>query len=104
MGALMFGEGHVMRPLLQVVVPLGWVLADTFLAGYGATQAVPGPLFAFAAFLGAAMAPWPGGWLGALVCLVAIIVPSWRSGACRPGPWCWPVAWAVPYSRTGYRF
>jgi len=76
-GALVFGGGHVMLPLLQaVVVPPGWVSADAFLAGYGATQAVPGPLFTFAAFLGAAMAPWPGGWLGALVCLVAIFVPS----------------------------
>ena len=76
-GALVFGGGHVMLPLLQVVVvPPGWVSADAFLAGYGATQAVPGPLFTFAAFLGAVMAPWPGGWLGALVCLVAIFVPS----------------------------
>jgi chromate transporter len=76
-GALVFGGGHVMLPLLQaVVVPPGWVTADTFLAGYGAAQAVPGPLFTFAAFLGAAMVPWPGGWLGALVCLVAIFVPS----------------------------
>ena len=76
-GALVFGGGHVMLPLLQaVVVPPGWVTADTFLAGYGAAQAVPGPLFTFAAFLGAAMAPWPGGGLGALVCLVAIFVPS----------------------------
>jgi len=76
-GALVFGGGHVMLPLLQaVVVPPGWVSADAFLAGYGATQAVPGPLFTFAAFLGAAMAPWPGGWLGAVVCLVAIFVPS----------------------------
>ena len=76
-GALVFGGGHVMLPLLQaVVVPPGWVSADAILAGYGATQAVPGPLFTFAAFLGAAMAPWPGGWLGALVCLGAIFLPS----------------------------
>lgn len=76
-GALVFGGGHVMLPLLQaVVVPPGWVSADAFLAGYGATQAVPGPLFTFAAFLGAAMAPWPGGWLAALVCLAAIFLPS----------------------------
>jgi chromate transporter len=76
-GALVFGGGHVMLPLLQaVVVPPGWVSADAFLAGYGATQAVPGPLFTFAAFLGAAMAPWPGGWIGALVCLAAIFLPS----------------------------
>ena len=76
-GALVFGGGHVMLPLLQaVVVPPGWVSADAFLAGYGATQAVPGPLFTFAAYLGATMAPWPGGWLGAVVCLVAIFIPS----------------------------
>jgi len=76
-GALVFGGGHVMLPLLQaVVVPPGWVSADAFLAGYGATQAVPGPLFTFAAFLGAAMAPWPGGWIAALVCLAAIFLPS----------------------------
>jgi len=76
-GALVFGGGHVMLPLLQaVVVPPGWVSADAFLAGYGATQAVPGPLFTFAAFLGASMHVWPGGWLGAVVCLLAIFVPS----------------------------
>ena len=76
-GALVFGGGHVMLPLLQaVVVPPGWVSADAFLAGYGATQAVPGPLFTFAAFLGASMQVWPGGWLGAAVCLLAIFVPS----------------------------
>jgi len=76
-GALVFGGGHVMLPLLQaVVVPPGWVSADAFLAGYGATQAVPGPLFTFAAFLGASMQVWPGGWLGAVVCLLAIFVPS----------------------------
>jgi chromate transporter len=76
-GALVFGGGHVVLPLLQAeVVGPGWVSADAFLAGYGATQAVPGPLFTFAAFLGASMQVWPGGWLGAVVCLVAIFVPS----------------------------
>ncbi|MFZ2859247.1 chromate transporter, partial [Acidovorax sp.] len=76
-GALVFGGGHVVLPLLQAeVVGPGWVSADAFLAGYGATQAVPGPLFTFAAFLGASMQVWPGGWLGAAVCLVAIFVPS----------------------------
>jgi chromate transporter len=76
-GALVFGGGHVVLPLLQsaVVVP-GWVSADTFLAGYGAAQAVPGPLFTFAAFLGAAMAPdWAGAGL-ALVCLLGIFLPA----------------------------
>jgi chromate transporter len=76
-GALVFGGGHVVLPLLQAeVVGPGWVSADAFLAGYGATQAVPGPLFTFAAFLGASMQVWPGGWLGAAVCLAAIFVPS----------------------------
>lgn len=72
-GALVFGGGHVMLPLLQAeVVPSGWLSNDLFLAGYGATQAVPGPLFTFAAFLGTAMA----GWLGGLLCLLAIFAPS----------------------------
>ncbi len=76
-GALVFGGGHVVLPLLQTeVVAPGWVSADAFLAGYGAAQAVPGPLFTFAAFLGASMQVWPSGWLGAAVCLTAIFVPS----------------------------
>ena len=70
-GALVFGGGHVVLPLLQsAVVEPGWVSADAFLAGYGAAQAVPGPLFTFAAFLGAAMAP---GWTGAGLALLAIL-------------------------------
>ena len=76
-GALVFGGGHVVLPLLQAeVVGPGWVSGDAFLVGYGAAQAVPGPLFTFAAFLGASMQVWPSGWLGAAVCLVAIFVPS----------------------------
>lgn len=76
-GALVFGGGHVVLPLLQAeVVPHGWVSNDTFLAGYGAAQAVPGPLFTYAAFLGAAMNPSPNGWIGGLVCLLAIFLPS----------------------------
>ncbi|HEY9280084.1 MAG TPA: chromate efflux transporter [Eoetvoesiella sp.] len=76
-GSLVFGGGHVILPLLQAeVVPNGWVANDTFLAGYGAAQAVPGPLFTFAAFLGASMAAPPNGWLGGLLCLAAIFVPS----------------------------
>lgn len=75
-GSLVFGGGHVVLPLLQsAVVEPGWIDAQTFLAGYGAAQAVPGPLFTFAAFLGAAMAQ-PGGVAGALLCLVAIFLPS----------------------------
>lgn len=76
-GALVFGGGHVVLPLLQAeVVAPGWIGADDFLAGYGAAQALPGPLFAFSAFLGTAMSEGPGGWLGAIVCLFAIFLPS----------------------------
>jgi chromate transporter len=76
-GALVFGGGHVVLPLLQqAVVPPGWIGNDQFLAGYGAAQAVPGPLFSFAAYLGAAMQPGPTGWLGGLLCLAAIYLPS----------------------------
>lgn len=76
-GSLVFGGGHVVLPLLQAsVVPPGWVSNDVFLAGYGAAQAVPGPLFTFAAYLGAAMTSPPNGWLGAALCLLAIFVPS----------------------------
>jgi chromate transporter len=72
-GSLVFGGGHVVLPLLQAeVVPSGWVSNDAFLAGYGAAQAVPGPLFTFAAYLGAVI----GGWKAAVVCLVAIFLPS----------------------------
>lgn len=76
-GSLVFGGGHVVLPLLQAeVVPTGWVGNDAFLAGYGAAQAVPGPLFTFAAFLGASMNQAPTGWLGGLICLLAIFAPS----------------------------
>ena len=76
-GSLVFGGGHVVLPLLQSeVVPPGWVSNDVFLAGYGAAQAVPGPLFTFAAYLGAVMGPEPNGWQGALLCLVAIFLPA----------------------------
>jgi chromate transporter len=76
-GALVFGGGHVVLPLLQAeVVPPGWVTNDAFLAGYGAAQAVPGPLFTFAAYLGTVMGRVPNGWSGGLICLVAIFLPS----------------------------
>src|SRR6185437_14140501 len=76
-GALVFGGGHVVLPLLQAeVVPPGWVTNDAFLAGYGAAQAVPGPLFTFAAYLGTVMGPTPNGWRGGLLCLAAIFLPS----------------------------
>ena len=76
-GALVFGGGHVVLPLLQAeIVPPGWVSNDAFLAGYGAAQAVPGPLFTFAAYLGTVMAPPVNGWVGGMLCLVAIFLPS----------------------------
>jgi chromate transporter len=76
-GSLVFGGGHVVLPLLQAsVVPPGWISDDAFLAGYGAAQAVPGPLFTFSAYLGAAMAPSPNGWAGAIICLLAVFLPS----------------------------
>ena len=76
-GALVFGGGHVVLPLLQAaVVPPGWVDNNAFLAGYGAAQAVPGPLFTFAAYLGTVMGQAPNGWLGGLLCLAAIFLPS----------------------------
>lgn len=76
-GSLVFGGGHVVLPLLNAaVVPPGWVSNDSFLAGYGAAQAVPGPLFTFAAYLGAVMGPAPNGVAGAALCLVAIFLPS----------------------------
>jgi chromate transporter len=76
-GALVFGGGHVVLPLLSAeVVPSGWVSQADFLAGYGAAQAVPGPLFTFAAYLGAVMQGPVSGWGGALLCLVAIFLPA----------------------------
>jgi len=76
-GSLVFGGGHVVLPLLQAaVVPPGWVSNDAFLAGYGATQAVPGPLFTFSAYLGTVMGPAPNGWAGAILCLVAMFLPA----------------------------
>nr|WP_294518247.1 chromate efflux transporter [uncultured Rhodopila sp.] len=76
-GALVFGGGHVVLPLLQAsVVQPGWVDPDTFLAGYGVAQALPGPLFTFAAFLGAVENPGPNGWLGALIATVSIFASS----------------------------
>ncbi|MEA2781221.1 MAG: chromate transporter [Rhodospirillaceae bacterium] len=76
-GSLVFGGGHVVLPLLHSqVVPPGWVANDAFLAGYGAAQAIPGPLSTFAAYLGTVMGPPPHGWLGGVICLVAIFLPS----------------------------
>ena len=76
-GALVFGGGHVVLPLLQAeIVPHGWVSNDLFLAGYGAAQAVPGPLFTFAGYLGAVSPASPNAWIGGIVALVAIFLPA----------------------------
>lgn len=75
-GALVFGGGHVVLPLLEAeVVQSGWLTPDEFLAGYGAAQAVPGPLFTFAAYLGALL-PGINGLVGALLALLAIFIPG----------------------------
>src|SRR5262249_21939733 len=72
-----FGGGHVVLPLLQAeVVPPGWVTTEQFVAGYGAAQAVPGPLFTFSAYLGSVMGPEPNGIPGGLLALGAIFLPS----------------------------
>jgi chromate transporter len=94
-GSLVFGGGHVVLPVLQEsVVRPGWVDPDVFLTGYGAAQAMPGPLFSFAAFLGAVETPGPNGWLGALVATVSIyassfllvggLLPFWETLRHRP--------------------
>jgi chromate transporter len=76
-GAFVFGGGHVVLPLLQAqVVAPGWVTNEAFLAGYGLAQAVPGPLFTFAAYLGAAMGLAPNGLAGATIALVALALPG----------------------------
>jgi chromate transporter len=76
-GSLVFGGGHVVLPLLEAeVVRPGWVGEDAFLAGYGAAQAVPGPLFTFAAYLGAVMGPEPDGIAGAAIALIAVFLPG----------------------------
>ncbi|WP_158925158.1 chromate efflux transporter [Acidisphaera sp. S103] len=95
-GALVFGGGHVVLPLLRdAVVAPGWVSDNTFLAGYGAAQAVPGPLFTFAAYLGAEANAAPGRIVGAMIALVAIFLPGllalmgtlpfWHALRARPG-------------------
>jgi chromate transporter len=77
-GSLVFGGGHVVLPLLETgVVETGWMDTDTFLAGYGAAQALPGPLFAFSAYLGASLDQPPTGIAGGVLALVAIYLPSW---------------------------
>jgi chromate transporter len=76
-GSLVFGGGHVILPLLRTeVVPPGWVSDDAFLAGYGLAQAVPGPLFTFAGYLGTVMHTGPFAWVGGVWCLLAIFLPA----------------------------
>jgi chromate transporter len=95
-GALVFGGGHVVLPLLrEAFVTPGWVSDDSFLAGYGAAQAVPGPLFTFAAYLGAVAKAEPNGITGAAVGLIGIFLPGililigmlpfWEAFRARPG-------------------
>lgn len=95
-GALVFGGGHVVLPLLQRdVVPTGWMTNAQFLAGYGATQAVPGPLFTFSAYLGFVSKPYPNGIVGGILALIAIFLPAfllvagalpfWNAIRSRPG-------------------
>lgn len=77
-GALVFGGGHVVLPLLRAeVVPHGWVSGDLFLAGYGAAQAIPGPLFTFSAYLGTLIGLGRHAWEGGLLALLAIFLPGW---------------------------
>lgn len=77
-GALVFGGGHVVLPLLRSeTVPRGWLSNDQFLAGYGAAQAVPGPLFTFAGYLGTTIIGGTRGWIGGVLCLFAIFLPAW---------------------------
>ena len=76
-GALVFGGGHVVLPLLrEAFVTPGWISDDAFLAGYGAAQAIPGPLFSFAAYLGAVVRPSPHGLFGAALGLIGIFLPG----------------------------
>jgi chromate transporter len=94
-GSLVFGGGHVVLPMLAAeVVPNGWVTQEAFLAGYGAAQAVPGPLFTFAAYLGVMMAQPPNGVAGSMLALIGIFLPSfflvvgalpfWEAARSRP--------------------
>lgn len=77
-GAFVFGGGHVVLPLLRAeLIPKGWIGDDAFLAGYGAAQALPGPLFTFAAYLGTVIEGGPTAWLGGFLCLVALFLPGW---------------------------
>ncbi|MGH6771740.1 MAG: chromate efflux transporter [Xanthobacteraceae bacterium] len=101
-GSLVFGGGHVVLPLLQAsVVPPGWVSNDAFLAGYGAAQAVPGPLFTFSAYLGTVMGPAPNGIAGAALCLVAMFLPAFLL-VIGPMPF-WDELRARPWAQSALR-
>ncbi len=77
-GSLVFGGGHVVLPLLRAeVIPRGWISDETFLAGYGAAQALPGPLFTFGAYLGTVIHGGAQAWKGGVLCLFAIFLPTW---------------------------
>jgi chromate transporter len=77
-GALVFGGGHVVLPLLrESIVPQGWMSDDAFLAGYAGAQAVPGPLFSFAGYLGTVIEGGASAWRGGLWALFAVFLPSW---------------------------
>lgn len=89
-GALVFGGGHVVLPLLRdALVPSGWLPDDVFLAGYGATQAMPGPLFAFSAYLGAAIAPSGSAALWSAVALVFMFLPGTLIALAGVPLWTW---------------
>ena len=79
-GSLVFGGGHVVLPLLEAeLVPTGWMNTDTFLAGYGAAQAIPGPMFALSGYLGNVINPggaYLGGWIGGILAITAVFLPS----------------------------
>jgi chromate transporter len=94
-GALVFGGGHVVLPLLEAeVVQSGWVGANEFLAGYGAVQAVPGPLFTFASYLGAVMTPLGGSLFGAALALFMIFLPGMLLLLAVLPHWNWFRRWA----------
>jgi chromate transporter len=98
-GSLVFGGGHVVLPMLRAeVVPPGWITDGAFLAGYGVAQAVPGPLFTFAAYLGTVAQGEPSGWAGGLLALLAIFLPAFFL-ALGPLPF-WDVLRAKPAIRS----
>jgi chromate transporter len=98
-GSLVFGGGHVVLPMLRAeVVPPGWITDGAFLAGYGVAQAVPGPLFTFAAYLGTVAQGEPSGWAGGLLALLAIFLPAFCL-ALGPLPF-WDVLRAKPAIRS----